>query len=47
MKAKYMHISFILHIIIYLSDVYELQLNHHLGIVQLAIDICMLEGILE
>lgn len=47
MKAKYMHISFILHIIIYLSDVYELQINHHLGIVQLAIDICMLEEILE
>lgn len=36
-----MHISFILHIIIYLLDIYELQLNDHLEIVQLVIDICM------
>jgi len=47
MKAKYVHISFILHIIIFLLDIYELQLNHHLEIVQLMIDIYILEEILE
>lgn len=47
MKAKYMHVSSVLHIIIYLLDAYELQLNHHLEILQLVIDICMLEEILE
>lgn len=36
-----------LHIVIYLLDVYEIQLNYYLETVKLVIDICMLEEIFK
>lgn len=36
-----------LHIVIYLLDIYEIQLNYYPEIVKLVIDICMLEEILK